>query len=112
MKHQVARIHPADNVLVALVDLPIGTEVPWENGFITTAEAIPAKHKLAPLGLTQGQPVTMYGVLVGTAREAIRPGGRLTTANTCEAWSTLANQIAFLPCHSTERDRTRATTTG
>ncbi|MDB5269457.1 MAG: altronate hydrolase [Hymenobacter sp.] len=81
MKHQVARIHPADNVLVALVDLPIGTEVPWENGFITTAEAIPAKHKLAPLGLTQGQPVTMYGVLVGTAREAIRPGGRLTTAN-------------------------------
>ena len=81
MKHQVARIHPADNVLVALADLPIGTEVPWENGFITTAEAIPAKHKLAPLGLTQGQPVTMYGVLVGTAREAIRPGGRLTTAN-------------------------------
>jgi altronate hydrolase len=81
VKHQVARIQPADNVLVALMDLPIGTEVPWENGFVTTAEAIPAKHKLAPLGLSPGQPVTMYGVLVGTAREAIRPGGRLTTAN-------------------------------
>ena len=81
MRHQVARIHSADNVLVALADLPIGTEVPWENGFVTTAESIPAKHKLAPLGLTPGQPVTMYGVLVGTAREAIRPGGRLTTAN-------------------------------
>ncbi len=36
MKHQVARIHPADNVLVALLDLPIGTEVPWDNGFITS----------------------------------------------------------------------------
>jgi altronate hydrolase len=81
MKHQVARIHPADNVLVALVDLPIGTEVPWNGGFATTAEAIPAKHKLAPEGLTPGQDVTMYGVLVGQAREAIRPGGRLTTAN-------------------------------
>ena len=81
MKHQVARIHPADNVLVALVDLPIGTEVPWDNGFVTTTEVIPAKHKLAPLGLRVGQAVTMYGVLVGTAREAIRPGGRLTTAN-------------------------------
>jgi altronate hydrolase len=81
VKHQVARIHPADNVLVALVDLPVGTEVPWENGYVTTAEAIPAKHKLAPLGLSPGQPVTMYGVLVGTAREAIRAGGRLTTAN-------------------------------
>ena len=81
MKHQVARIHPADNVLVALLDLPIGTEVPWDSGFVTTTEAIPAKHKLAPLGLSAGQAVTMYGVLVGTAREAIRPGGRLTTAN-------------------------------
>ena len=68
-------------MLVALVDLPIGTEVPWENGYVTTTEAIPAKHKLAPLGLSAGQPVTMYGVLVGTAREVIRPGGRLTTAN-------------------------------
>lgn len=81
MKHQVARIHPADNVLVALVDLPIGTEVPWAGGFVTTAEAIPAKHKLVPEGLAPGQAVTMYGVLVGQAREAIRPGGRLTTAN-------------------------------
>ncbi|MBF9142414.1 UxaA family hydrolase [Hymenobacter properus] len=81
MKHQVARIHPADNVLVALVDLPIGTEVPWENGYVTTTEAIPAKHKLAPLGLSVGQPVTMYGVLVGKAKADIRPGGRLTTAN-------------------------------
>ncbi|SFQ41160.1 UxaA family hydrolase [Hymenobacter arizonensis] len=88
MKHQVARIHPADNVLVALADLPIGTEVPWENGFVTTSEAIPAKHKLAPLGLSPGQSVTMYGVLVGTAREEIRPGGRLTTANIKHATNT------------------------
>ena len=85
MKHQVARIHPADNVLVALADLPAGTRVPWETQHVTTAEAIPAKHKLAPLGLGAGQPVTMYGVLVGTAREDIRPGGRLTTANVCHA---------------------------
>ena len=81
MKHQVVRIHPTDNVLVALADLRIGTEVPWGNAFVTTSEAIPAKHKLAPQGLSQGQPVTMYGVLVGTARETIRPGGRLTTTN-------------------------------
>ncbi|MDQ2770086.1 MAG: altronate dehydratase family protein [Bacteroidota bacterium] len=90
MKHQVARIHPADNVLVALLDLPIGTEVPWENGFITTSEAIPAKHKLTPRGLRVGEPVTMYGVLVGTAKEAIRPGGRLTTANIAHATSSYA----------------------
>ncbi len=80
-KHQVARIHPADNVLVALADLPAGTQVPWNEGFVTVAEPIPAKHKLTPDGLTPGQAVTMYGVLVGRARAAVRPGGRLTTAN-------------------------------
>ncbi len=80
MKHTVARIHSADNVLVALADLPIGTEVPWNGGFITVTEPIPA-NTLTPEGLAPGQDVTMYGVLVGQAREAIRPGGRLTTAN-------------------------------
>ncbi|GAA4353294.1 altronate dehydratase family protein [Hymenobacter saemangeumensis] len=94
MKHQVARIHPADNVLVALVDLPIGTEVPWNGGFVTTAEAIPAKHKLAPEGLAPGQDVTMYGVLVGQAREAIRPGGRLTTSNIKHATDTYDEQAS------------------
>ena len=88
MKHQVARIHPADNVLVALADLPVGTEVPWNDGYVTITELIPAKHKLSPEGLSPGQDVTMYGVLVGQARERIRPGGRLTTTNIQHATDT------------------------
>ncbi|HEX8350814.1 MAG TPA: UxaA family hydrolase, partial [Hymenobacter sp.] len=81
MKHLVAKIHPDDNVLVALTDLPIGTPVMWDGKTVTTTEKIQAKHKLALEALEPGDPVTMYGVLVGKARHAIKLGGLLTTAN-------------------------------
>ncbi|SHL78145.1 UxaA family hydrolase [Hymenobacter psychrotolerans] len=81
MKHLVAKIHPQDNVLVALTDLPAGTPVTWEGTTVTTTEKIPAKHKLALQFLAPGDPVHMYGVLVGKAAAAIGVGGLLTTAN-------------------------------
>ncbi|GAA4507036.1 altronate dehydratase family protein [Hymenobacter ginsengisoli] len=81
MKHLVAKIHPADNVLVALADLPIGTPVTWDGVTVTTTEKIPAKHKLALQPLAPGDKVTMYGVLVGKMASAVSQGGLLTTAN-------------------------------
>ena len=81
MKHLVAKIHPDDNVLVALQDLPVGTPVTWDGTTVTTTEKIPAKHKLALQFLAPGDPVHMYGVLVGKAAQAIGVGGLLTTAN-------------------------------
>jgi altronate hydrolase len=81
MKHLVAKIHPADNVLVALTDLPIGTPVTWDGATVTTTEKIPAKHKLALQPLAPGDEVTMYGVLVGRMAAAVGQGGLLTTAN-------------------------------
>ncbi|MGI4741940.1 MAG: UxaA family hydrolase [Janthinobacterium lividum] len=81
MKHLVAKIHPADNVLVALTDLPIGTPVTWDGTTVTTTEKIPAKHKLALQALASGDEVTMYGVLVGRMAAPVGQGGLLTTAN-------------------------------
>ena len=81
MKHLVAKIHPADNVLVALTDLPIGTPVTWDGVTVTTTEKIPAKHKLALQPLAPGEEVTMYGVLVGKMAAPVAQGGLLTTAN-------------------------------
>ena len=81
MKHLVAKIHPDDNVLVALQDLPIGTPVTSAGTTVTTTERIPAKHKLALHSLAPGDAVHMYGVLVGKANSAIGAGGLLTTAN-------------------------------
>ncbi|NID11236.1 UxaA family hydrolase [Fibrivirga algicola] len=81
MKTNVLKIHPDDSVLVALADLEPGQHVPNESGLISVTEAIPAKHKLTINALAPGDPITMYGVLVGKAKQHIQAGGRLTTFN-------------------------------
>ena len=97
MKHLVAQIHPADNVLVALVDLPIGTPVAAGGATVTTTAAIPAKHKLALRPLAPGDAVTMYGVLVGRMRQPLAQGGLLTTANLRHATDGYAGPAARAP---------------
>ena len=47
MSTQVLRIHPADNVLVALSDLKAGQQVTYNGTTLTLTENIPAKHKFA-----------------------------------------------------------------
>jgi altronate hydrolase len=81
MKQNVLKIHPNDSVLVALVDLEPGQAVQWEALTLTVTEAIPAKHKLAIQAFAPGDAITMYGVLVGKAKQSIPMGGRLTTFN-------------------------------
>ncbi|TPG71860.1 UxaA family hydrolase [Hymenobacter nivis] len=79
------RIHPADNVMVALQDLPAATVVRFENQVLVLPEAIPAKHKFFLHEMAPGAEVTMYGGLVGKAQVHIAQGGRMTTANTAHA---------------------------
>lgn len=81
MKNNVLKIHPNDNVLVALTDLEPGDRVQNEGAALIVTEAIPAKHKLAIQAFAPGDSITMYGVLVGKARYTIPMGGRLTTFN-------------------------------
>ncbi|RYU77232.1 UxaA family hydrolase [Hymenobacter persicinus] len=100
MKHLVAKIHPADNVLVALQDLPAGTPVTHDGVTVTTTEKIPAKHKLALQALQPGDQVHMYGVLVGKAKSAIGVGGLLTTANmqhATDSYETTQHRAAWTP---------------
>ena len=82
---KILKIHPEDNVLVALENLPTGIELEWNGDRVTTAMAIPAKHKLALRSMQVGDPVYMYGVLVGRATRPIPEGGQLTTDNTAHA---------------------------
>lgn len=81
MHHNIVKIHPNDNVLVALSDLPAGETVRWNGDEIQVLEPIPGKHKFATADLMPGDGVTMYGVLVGKAQQYIPRGGLLTTAN-------------------------------
>ncbi len=77
----VLRVHPADNVLVALCNLEKGTVVQFEGGEYTIAENVKAKHKFSIVDLAAGDPITMYGVLVGKAQEPIPKGGLISTTN-------------------------------
>jgi len=80
-KQSVLKVHPADNVLVALKDLPKGTSVVYNGETFTATDTILAKHKLFTEDMSAGDKVIMYGVLVGKAQHSIPKGGLMTTEN-------------------------------
>lgn len=82
MAHErVLQLHRHDNVLVALVDLQIGTRISFSGQELALTSLVPAKHKFALQAIPPGGTVVMYGVKVGKAKQAIRAGEVLTTGN-------------------------------
>ena len=75
------QIHPDDNVLVALQDLPKGTVIEWNNTAFVLQDEVHAKHKFFINDMAIGDEVLMYGVLVGKAIQPIPRGGLMTTSN-------------------------------
>jgi len=80
-KSSFLQIHPDDNVLVALQDLPKGQVIKWNNSQIILQDDIRAKHKFFITDLKVDEEVLMYGVLVGKATTPILKGGLMTTDN-------------------------------
>jgi len=78
-KNKFLRIHPKDNVLVALQDLEHGAMIDFEGESFGLTEKIAAKHKFSLTGLQPGDEIFMYGVLVGKATTAILKGGPIST---------------------------------
>lgn len=79
--NKILKIHPADNAIVALVNLKKGETVYLDGESFYLLEDIPAKHKFAMHDLNTGDAVRMYGVLVGKAQHFILKGGLISTAN-------------------------------
>lgn len=75
------QIHPDDNVLVALQDIPVGTDISFNGHNIQLQQNISAKHKFLINDIREGDPITMYGVLVGKASKNIAKGESITTEN-------------------------------
>lgn len=73
------RIHPKDNVLVALQDLEKETTINFDGDTFTLTEKIAAKHKFSIGPLQPGDEILMYGVLVGKATQPIPKGGPIST---------------------------------
>jgi altronate hydrolase len=78
---KVLKVHPNDNLIVALQDLVAGEQVSLDGAIYTMVIPTPAKHKFATSDLTIGDAITMYGVIVGRATQPIRKGEVVTTFN-------------------------------
>ncbi len=81
MNHKILKIHPQDNVFVALTSLTKGERLSYDSEEITIEENIPAKHKFSEYDLKLGDAIIMYGILVGKANKKIAKGSRLTVEN-------------------------------
>ena len=78
---RVLKVHPKDNLLVALTDLFKGEIIIYQGEKITLLDDVKAKHKFLTINLSQGEEVIMYGVLVGKAQVNLLAGNVITTAN-------------------------------
>src|SRR6185369_14896254 len=78
-------IHPEDNVLVALKNLPSGTTISLNGQTLVLQEDIGAKHKFFIHDMNEGDEVIMYGTLVGKVQSDISKGRLMTTTNTKHA---------------------------
>lgn len=85
MKQLVLKVHPEDNVLVALTGLSKGAVVSYNGNEFAMQEDIPAKHKFFTQDMKTGDAIIMYGVLVGKAQMNITKGSRMSTGNTKHA---------------------------
>ena len=76
---KIIKIHPLDNVAVALEDLKIGDE--------GALEPIKRGHKLALSDIPEGSPVIKYGNPIAIAKEPIKKGAWVHTHNARTALS-------------------------
>lgn len=81
MKQRILKVHPKDNVLVALQDLQKGETLTFQGESYILQDAIGAKHKFFTTDLAAGDDVIMYGVLVGKAQVPVQKGGLMNTTN-------------------------------
>src|SRR5258708_34179804 len=81
MSNRFLKIHPADNVWVALTDLKAGESISINNSPLTLLNDVPAKHKLVEKSLQPDDEIIMYGILVGKATQPIPAGAAIGTHN-------------------------------
>ncbi|WP_121811212.1 UxaA family hydrolase [Mucilaginibacter kameinonensis] len=99
MKQNILKVHPADNVLVALTDLQANEQVTYQDKTYTVKELIPAKHKFAIVEIPEGDEIIMYGVLVGKAQSPIPVGGLISTANVKHAANSFLTGQSHIDWH-------------
>jgi altronate hydrolase len=77
----VVRIHPSDNVAVAVHALEPGTTIAVGDERIILTESVPAGHKIALTELEAGQPVVKYGFTIGETTAPVARGAWIHAHN-------------------------------
>ncbi len=73
------RLNAADDVVIARLDLPAGTEIIKEK--IRVAVMVPAGHKIATHDIKEGEPVRRYNQIIGFATRPIKAGEHIHVHN-------------------------------
>jgi len=79
------KVHPDDDMLVALISHSCGDTVQVNGQSLTLIEDIPAKHKVILRDVEAGDHLTMYGITVARANRQLRAGQLLTVNNVTHA---------------------------
>jgi altronate hydrolase len=85
MSKTYVQLHPQDTIVVAITNLSQGTVIEIDNEKVTLVENIKQKHKFAFIDFEIGDPIFMYGVLIGRAMLPIKKGTAITVENTKHA---------------------------
>ena len=81
MPNSILKVHPEDNIIVALQDLAEGSSLSLNGDTYLLKEEVKAKHKFSALDFEEGAEVIMYGVLVGKATKQIPAGSLISQEN-------------------------------
>jgi altronate hydrolase len=84
-KQSVLQVHPNDNVLVALKDLPKDAIIHFKGSNYQLLDSVPAKHKFTIKPIPKDGDIIMYGVLVGKSFVDLAVASKITTENTRHA---------------------------
>ena len=79
IRSPVIRLDPADNVVVARVEIAAGT--PIESEGVTALHEVPLGHKIATRALAKGEPILKYNTIIGFAGADIAPGAWMHSHN-------------------------------
>jgi altronate hydrolase len=75
----VIRLNPADDVVIARVEIPVGTLLVRDN--VRVNVTVPAGHKIATRDVASGKPVRRYNQIIGFATRDIKAGEHVHVHN-------------------------------
>lgn len=73
------KLNPADDVVIARIEIPAGTELLKEG--VRVAVTVPAGHKIAIRDIDEGKPVRRYNQIIGYSTKPIRAGEHVHVHN-------------------------------